>query len=471
MRRLALTRTCLRAAAGSSLALVALGSLAFVTGAAARTAVVGGAAIEIQQAPWHVALLQNRGSRFTLCGGAIIDAQRVVTAGHCVFDQAGQPASAASLTVRAGVSNFVTPRASDSQQTRTVVSFRIHPGYVFSSTGSPDDIAVLTLDAPLDFGGPAVKPIALPSSDLSLAAGDSVSVAGFGRQASNADPDGTLNRLDGMLADPATCGSNNAVVLCASSTVSSVCSGDSGSALTIGSGSTLIGVASTGSLSCRPGGIATYTSLAAPEILRFVQGEESPPTAPRRMQRPVLTSPEAMQIGQTLACSGGEWSGSPTLSYAFVDSQTEVMLQTGPAATYVFRASDLGRTFACRVSATNTGGTGVSESEPTLQPVRSSAQVRAPAVAARRGQLATLRVTLAGAFGVRGNAEICVKPARRIGDKVCRTTRLVGSTNATTRIRLPVSATAPPIVARVAVTARLADGRTLGTTGFIRIRS
>jgi hypothetical protein len=34
-----------------------------------------------------------------------------------------------------------------------------------------------------------------------------------------------------------------------------------------------------------------------------------------------------------------------------------------------------------------------------------------------------------------------------------------------------VSATAPPIVARVAVTARLADGRTLGTTGFIRIRS
>jgi hypothetical protein len=47
--------------------------------------------------------------------------------------------------------------------------------------------------------------------------------------------------------------------------------------------------------------------------------------------------------------------------------------------------------------------------------------------------------------------------------------RLTGSANATTSVQVPLGASAPAIVARVAVTARLADGRTLGTTGFIRV--
>jgi hypothetical protein len=453
----------------SSAALIALGSLVWAAGAGARTGVVAGVLIDVQQAPWHVAVLQSRGARFTLCGGAIIDPQRVVTAAHCVFDQGGQPASAANLSVRAGISNFVTPRTSDQQQNRFVISYRVHPGYVFSTSGSPDDVAVLTLDAPLDLSGPAVRPIALPAPDTLFAGGDAVSVAGFGREAASADPDGTLNRMDGALVDPAACGSNNAVVLCASSTVSAVCSGDSGSALTVGSGGTLIGIASTGSLNCRPGGIGTYTSIAAPEILRFVQGEDSPPSAPRRMSRATLTSPEAMQVGQTLTCSPGDWSGAPTLSYAFVDNGTSAVLQAGPAATYTLTVSDIGRTVACRVSATNAGGTGVSESEPTVGSVRPSARVSAPTVTARRGRRAVVRVTLAGAGGVRGNAEICVKPARRVGSTACRTMRLTGSANATTSVQVPLGASAPAIVARVAVTARLADGRTLGTTGFIRV--
>ncbi len=452
-----------------SAALLALGSLAWAGGAGARTTVVGGALIDIQQAPWHVAILQNRGARFTLCGGAVIDSTRIVTAAHCVYDAGGQQASVASISVRAGVSNFFTPRGSDSQQSRSVVSYRVHPGYSFSSTGSPDDVAVLTLDTPLDLNGTAVKPIALPTAGTVLSGGDAVSVAGFGREAANADPDGTLNRMDGALMDQASCGSNNAVVLCASSTASSVCSGDSGSALTIGSGGTLIGVASTGSISCPPGGVGTFTSIAAPEILRFVQGEESPPTAPRRMQRASLSTPAGMQVGQSLTCSGGEWSGAPTFSYTFLDDKTDAVLQTGPAATYALRPADIGRTLACRVSATNPGGTGVTESEPALQAVRPSAQVKAPVVAAKRGKQAIVRVTLAGADGLRGNAEICVRPAQRVGTRVCRTTRLTGAATTTTSVRLPLSRSAPPIVARVAVTAQLADGRTLGTTGFIRI--
>jgi hypothetical protein len=351
-----------------------------------------------------------------------------------------------------------------------VASLRVHPGYVYSGSGSPDDIVVLTLDAPLDLSGPTARAIALPAAGMTVSDGEPVGLAGFGRQSSGADPDGSLNRLEGTLGEQTSCGPNNAVVLCATSPVSAVCSGDSGSALTVGTSErVLIGVASTGSLNCPAGGTGTYTNLTAPEILRFVQGEDNPPTAPRRTVRASLASPEAMQVGQTLTCSGGEWSGLPTFSFAFRDADSGATLQSGPSATYVLQPRDLGRTLSCRASATNAGGTGASESEPTLHSVQPSAKVSAPTISARRGGQATMRVTLSGGIGVRGNAQFCVKPSLKVGAQVCRRTRLVGASRMTTSLRVPLKATAPPVTVRVAVTAQLADGRRLGTTGFIRV--
>jgi hypothetical protein len=452
------------------LALLVTGALVWAGGASGRASVVGGTQADIQQAPWQVAVIQTRGRSSSLCGGFIIDAVRVVTAAHCVYDQGGQQAPFESLAVRAGISNFLTPRASDSEQSRLVTSYRVHPGYSYATNGSPDDIAVLLLDTPLDLTGGVARAIALPAAGTVFAGGEAVSLAGFGRQSANSNPDGTLNRMDGTLAEPGACGPNNAVLLCASGTNSTVCSGDSGSALTIGSPDrVVIGVASTGPLSCRAGGTGAFTNVAAPEILRFVQGEDSPPTAPRREERAVLSWPEAMQVGQTLTCSGGEWTGSPTFSYTFFDPEAGTTLQSGPASTYTLRLRDVGRTIACRASAANEGGVGTSQSEPVFREVQPAAKVSAATVAARRGGTASMRVTLSGGLGVRGRAQICIRPSLKVGTRVCRTTRLVGASRTTTSLKVPLKATAPATTVRVAVTAELADGRKLGTTGFIRV--
>jgi secreted trypsin-like serine protease len=46
--------------------------------------VVGGQPINIREAPWQVALRIQTGGQYTLCGGAVIDPDWVLTAAHCL---------------------------------------------------------------------------------------------------------------------------------------------------------------------------------------------------------------------------------------------------------------------------------------------------------------------------------------------------------------------------------------------------
>jgi hypothetical protein len=276
--------------------------------------------------------------------------------------------------------------------------------------------------------------------------------------------------METELTEQADCGgANNAVLLCASATGVAVCSGDSGSALV--ANGTLIGIASTGAARCPRGGTGVYTNVAAPEILRFIQGEDSPPAAPRRMRLGSLGYPVAMQVGQIVECEPGNWTGEPTYTFSFYDGRTGVVLQRGSRPAYALKPKDLGRTVACRVAATTPGGTGLALTVETPRPVQPPPKLLAGTAVTRAGNRIVMRVTFAGVKDVRGPAQICLRPIVRVGNPSCGRTRLTGAARLVVAVPLAVKTTAPKGLLRVGVAAQLADGRTLTTVGRLRVRA
>jgi hypothetical protein len=349
------------------LSALALGlSLVIAGSASGSESIVGGNAIQVQSAPWTVFVRNTGSTEYDDCSGSILDPQHVLTAAHCVFDGSGTLATPAQLSVRAGISNFSAPLSTDAEQDRTVSSFTVHPGYTYSTTPGPDDVAVIALGTPLDLTGPAVRAVALPSPGAALPSGAAVGLAGFGQEASGAPANGQLNWLTGAIDGQGTCGANygvadDAVRFCASSPTSSACEGDSGGGLvTTGSTPTLVGVLSAGTGDCGPGSQTVYTDVAAPEILMFVQGDQQPPTAPRETSSTFvnITWDAPLEVGTSLKCSTGDWSGQPTsYAYAFVDGSTGAVLQHGPSPLFLAPKADIGDTVECTAQSINAGGT------------------------------------------------------------------------------------------------------------------
>lgn len=93
-----------------------------------------------------------------------------------------------------------------------------------------------------------------------------------------------------------------------------------------------------------------------------------PPTPPPPVSfntvAPAVTG--TPQVGQTLTCSTGTWTNSPTsYSYAWrVGGVTQ-----GTASTYVVQSGDVGSTIVCLVTARNAGGFSVPASSNTVGPV------------------------------------------------------------------------------------------------------
>jgi hypothetical protein len=73
-----------------------------------------------------------------------------------------------------------------------------------------------------------------------------------------------------------------------------------------------------------------------------------PPAAPT-----VVDAPYAAQEGSTLTCTMGNWIGEPT-SYAYEWWADGAVVGTG--TPYPLAVSDVGRAFACHLTATNAGG-------------------------------------------------------------------------------------------------------------------
>jgi hypothetical protein len=418
----------------------------------------------------------------------VIDPLHVVTAAHCVFDDNDHAALPSALSIRAGVSNYLAPLATDAEQDRTVAAYRIHPAYVWTGKAGADDVAVLTLSTPLDLSGATVQAVALPPAGSAFPAGATGSLAGFGRQNPTIATNGKLNAMTVTVEPQGACSSSgttttglidaNALELCASSATSGVCDGDSGAALVSTSGTpTLIGVVSgtilsDASANCRAGAAGIFAYVATPEILQFLAGDADPPRAPRDNDSTLLlTWKPPLVVGSTVTCSTGGWSGRPAFSYAFLSAQSGKALQSGASSSYTVPPAAVGSKLVCRVEAANAGGTSLEETV-TTPAVRPAPQVRIAALArlaAPPGGKVTFRVTLMSPPGLQGSFSVCVSLPTGVGGRLCRSTHHAGGLSGAFpfTFTLKIRASAPPGVARVAVSAVAGVSTASATTSLV----
>jgi hypothetical protein len=365
----------LLAAAAAALAATVVGA----GNAPPARAVVGGQPAQVQSAPWTAYVqYQDAPDSYYRCTGAIVDASHVVTAAHCLFNEDDQAAQPSQMLVDAGLSNFFGPTATDAPQVMEVSAVRIHPGYSrHGGPDDPDDVAVLTLATPLDLSGPAVKAIALPVAGGPFPADAAVTDTGFGRTDPATSAAGPLNSMTAAIGPQGACGdapddsesvAANGAVLCLTSPTSAACNGDSGSGVvTAGPNPVLIGIVDASAGNCDVGGAVLAAYVGAPEILRFVQGDDHPPTAPRPSRAvPVQVhwSTRRAVVGSTVTCSTPAWIVPGRVAYTFLDARTSRVLHGGSAA-YRVPKSLVGRRIVCRVAVTNDGGTTVARSAPT----------------------------------------------------------------------------------------------------------
>lgn len=450
----------------TSLALVVAVAAIFTGSASGALRVVGGTATQIQAAPWTVFVTFDYGPQLVACTGSVIDASHVLTAAHCLYDPSGKLAAPASVAVRAGVSNYVTPAPADSEQDRSVVSFRIHPGYAFSTSVAADDVAVLALAAPLDLTGASVRAVVLPAPNTPFPAGAAVSVAGFGLQdPAQQFPSGALDSMTATTAAQGQCGEDsdselalvdNAITLCTTSPTSALCHGDSGSGVvTTGPTPTLVGVAIGGR--CEIGGDAISMYVGAPEILRFVEGDDHPPIAPRPSIQSIpfgLDWGLPLVPGDTVTCSPGSWPSSVHIAYSFVNVGNGQVLQTGAKGTYVVPTGAVGTMISCVVALTNDGGTTVvdSTSTPTVAPAPRLTIRRHALLTAVPGRTVTVRILVVVPARRSGTVKVCVVPPASVSGRRCRSAT-ARSRTARVSFRLRVKSTAPLGTTRIAVKA------------------
>lgn len=231
--------------------------------------IVGGHSLrDTSSAPYTVALQTKFSAKEVgSCSGTVLDALHVLTAAHCVVNK-GVAATPENVRVAAGASDLTSDAGIALATVANVARIRVHPHYV--STEFADDVAVLTLAAPLDLTTGKVAALPMAPVGTTLDAGRSVRVTGFGISRTGKDDFGTLRSVTTRAVTAGLCGTTApAAMLCTYRDQHAACEGDSGGTATIGSPRLLIGVTDLAVKNCAAG-LNLYANVAAPEIRGFI---------------------------------------------------------------------------------------------------------------------------------------------------------------------------------------------------------
>ncbi|KAM0253577.1 hypothetical protein ACHAQJ_007249 [Trichoderma viride] len=222
--------------------------------------IVGGTSASLGEFPYIVSL-STQGSHF--CGGVLVNANTVVTAGHCSVDY---PAS--QVKVRAGTLTW----ASGGVQVG-VSSITVNPSYT-TRNGVPDfDVAVWKLSSPIQASS-SIGYATLPAANSDPAAGSTLTTAGWGTTSENSNSlPSRLNKVSVPVISRTSCNSEYGVItnnmFCAGLAQGGKdsCSGDSGGPIVDASG-TLQGLVSWGQGCAEAGFAGVYVRLGT--LLSFV---------------------------------------------------------------------------------------------------------------------------------------------------------------------------------------------------------
>lgn len=385
---------------------------------------------------YQVALIRNdrpTTSAGQFCGGSIRrdtdgnpSSRHIVTAAHCVFDNAatapGQPIAPANLDVF--IADDTKQALSDGGTRRHVSAISIDPSYDPATLAH--DAAVLTLadSNPLDHTSAQPIDFVKPSDWLPPSPTTKAVVSGWGRIAPGVYPD-VLHWADVPLASDAVCGNSwaavgaeTSIMVCAGKPGTDSCFGDSGGPLVIpvdvSAGVTvpeLAGIVSYGDLACDGDPPGVYTRVASSAIRSYLT-QVNPVSAPRNTSPPVVGG--ALGVGQTITCDPGSWDGAPALDYQFVrgldERTTAALTNLGPQSSYVVSSADVGSQLGCVVKAHNGGGLAFEQSawtttvpapsapappsQPTNQPSQNQQDIAPPVARITATRCTATRCTL-----------------------------------------------------------------------------